>query len=97
MHAVKTIQVISLAGRPVALIAGDTAIISDHVTGPDRVRVKAKAHFALRIRAGELPGPYTDEAAEDYARAAAHTRAVANGRGRRRPRRGAHRRGPSTR
>ena len=51
----KTIQVISLDGRPAALIAGDKAIISDRVTSRDRLRVQAKAHFALRVLAGELP------------------------------------------
>jgi hypothetical protein len=83
----KTIQIINLDGHPAALIVGDAAIVADHVTGPDRARVQAKAHFALRIIAGELPGPYTDEAAEDYARTAATAHPVAPGRRR------AHRRG----
>lgn len=86
----KTIQVISVDGRLAALIVGDRAIISDHVTGPDRIRVQAKAHLALRILAGELAGPYTDERAEDYARAAMTLRAAATDRDRRRDRRGPH-------
>jgi hypothetical protein len=95
----KTIHVISLDGRPAALIAGDEAIISDRVTGRDRLRVQAKAHFALRILAGELPGPYTDEAAEDYARAAATAtvRISAVDRHRRRARRRGVARRPSAR
>jgi hypothetical protein len=93
----KTIQVISLDGRPAALIAGDKAIISDRVTGRDRLHVQAKAHFALRILAGELPGPYTDEAAEDYARAAASVRISTAHRDRRRARRRGHTRRPSAR
>jgi hypothetical protein len=93
----KTIHVISLDGRPAALIAGDEAIISDRVTGRDRLCVQAKAHFALRILAGELPGPYTDEAAEDYARAAATVRISAVDRHRRRARRRGVARRPSAR
>jgi hypothetical protein len=93
----KTIQVISLDGRPAALIAGDKAIISDRVTGPDRLHVQAKAHFALRILAGELHGPYTDQAAEDYARAAATVRIPAADRHRRRARRRGVPRRPSAR
>ena len=46
VEAMKTIRVISLYGRPAALIAGDEAIISDRVTGRDRLHVQAKA--ALR-------------------------------------------------
>jgi hypothetical protein len=93
----KTIQVISLNGRPAALIAGDKAIISDRVIGPDRLHVQAKAHFALRILAGELPGPYTDEAAEDYARAAATVRIPAVDQHHRRARRRGVSRRPSAR
>jgi hypothetical protein len=93
----KTIQVISLDGRPAALIAGDKAIISDRVTSRDRFRVQAKAHFALRVLAGELPGPYTDEAAEDYARTAASVRIPAADRHCQRARRRGVSRRPSAR
>jgi hypothetical protein len=94
---VKTIHVISLAGHPAALIVGDKAIISDRLTGPDRLHVQAKAHFALRILAGELPGPYTDEDAEDYARVAAAVRISVADRRCRRARRGGVSRRPSAR
>jgi hypothetical protein len=94
---VKTIQVISLDGHPVALIAGDKAIISDRVTSRDRLHVQAKAHFALRILAGELPSPYTDEDAEDYARAAASVRISTTHRDLRQARRRGHTRRPSAR
>jgi hypothetical protein len=37
----KMIQVISLNGRPTALVAGNRQIIAEHVTRPDRVHVQA--------------------------------------------------------
>jgi hypothetical protein len=68
-----TIQIIEHDGRPAALVAGDEAIIATHLTASARARVQAKALYAIAIRAGTRPGPYTDAAAEDYAdRAATH-------------------------
>jgi hypothetical protein len=64
----RTIQVIELRGRPVALALGDDAIVADHVTGEDRSIVAGMALYALEIQAGARPGPYSDAAAEHYAR-----------------------------
>ena len=79
----KTIQIIELHGRPVALALGDEAIIADHVTGRDRRVVAGMALYALEVQASTRPGPYTDSAAEQYARAALAPRPP-------RQRRGAH-------
>jgi len=87
----RTIQVIELAGRPVALALGDEAIIADHVAGEERSIVAGMALYALEVQTGVRPGPYTDAGAEQYAR---HAIAL-----RQRPlprqRRGAHRRAAS--
>jgi len=57
------IQIISLRGRTAAIVAGDTAILAEHVPDELVARVQAKALYALQIQAGELPGPYTDAGA----------------------------------
>lgn len=84
----RTIQVIELRGRPVALALSGEAIIADHVTGQERSIVAGMALYALEVQAGQRPGPYADADAERYARAAIALR--------QRPpshaRRGAHRR-----
>lgn len=64
------IQIISLAGRPAALVVAGTALVGEHVPRDRVAHVQAKALFALKIQAGELPGPYTDAHAERYARRA---------------------------
>lgn len=64
----RTIQVIELAGRPVALALGDEAIIADHITDAQRSIVAGMALYALEIQTGERPGPYSDADAEQYAR-----------------------------
>jgi len=90
------IQIISLRGRTAAIVAGDTAILAEHV--PDKLvaRVQARALYAMQIQAGELPGPYTDADAERYAaRAAAAARQPPDPRPHQQPgrtRRGSHRR-----
>ena len=68
------IQIISLRGRSAAIVAGDSAILAEHVPDELAAHVQAKALYALQIQAGELPGPYTDAAAERYARSAAAAR-----------------------
>jgi hypothetical protein len=88
----KTIQIIELDGRPAALVTGDEAIIADHISGADRARVQAKALYAIEIRTGARPGPYTDQRAERYAASAATSR---SGESRRR-RAGHQRRGQGT-
>lgn len=65
------IQIIDLDGRPAALAVAGVAHVGDHVPDDRLQHVKAKAHFALKIQAGELAGPYTDAGAERYARQAA--------------------------
>jgi hypothetical protein len=64
----RTIQVIELAGRPVALALGGEAIIADHVTGEQRSVAAGMALYALEIQTGLRPGPYADIDAERYAR-----------------------------
>lgn len=66
----RTIQVIELAGRPVALALGDEAIIADHITGELRSIAAGMALYALEIQTGLRPGPYADADAERYARQA---------------------------
>lgn len=66
----RTIQVIELHGRPVALALSGEAIIAEHVTGQERSIVAGMALYALEIQAGQRPGPYADADAERYARAA---------------------------
>jgi hypothetical protein len=63
----KTIQLITHNDRPAAIVAGDTAIVADHVAGDDRARVQAMCLYAMEISAGTQPGPYSDELAEQYA------------------------------
>jgi hypothetical protein len=63
------IEVINLCGRPGALVAGDRTIVADHVPDALVAHVQAKALYAIHIRDGELPGPYTDAGAERYAAA----------------------------
>jgi len=89
------IQIISLRGRTAAIVAGDTAILAEHVPDELVARVQAKALYALQIQAGELPGPYTDAGAERYTHTAAAAAARPAPRERPepgRPRRDAHRR-----
>lgn len=64
----KTIQIIQLRGRPVALALDGDAIIADHVTGLERSVVAGMALYALEVQAGQRPGPYADADAEGYAR-----------------------------
>lgn len=64
----RTIQVIELHRRPVALALGDEAIIADHITDEERSIVAGMALYALEIQTGQRPGPYTDAEAEQYAR-----------------------------
>jgi hypothetical protein len=90
----KTIQIINLDGQPAAIAVDGRAIVAQHVPAQQLAHVQAKALYALHIQAGERPGPYTDQQAEHYARAAA--RALADSRRRHRPRRGAHPRRPRT-
>ena len=84
----RTIQVIELHGRPVALALGGEAIIADHVTDEERSIVAGMALYALEIQMGRRPGPYADADAKRYASSAIALRQ----RPVPRTRRGAHRR-----
>ena len=64
----KTIQIIQLRGRPVALALGEDAILSEHVTGSERSIVAGMALYAIEVQTGQRPGPYSDADAERYAR-----------------------------
>ncbi|MEJ7894206.1 MAG: hypothetical protein WKF94_16375 [Solirubrobacteraceae bacterium] len=86
----RTIQVIELRGRPVALALADEAILADHITDDEQPIVAGMALYALEVQAGARPGPYTDADAERYARRELALRAAA--RPVPRPRRGGHRR-----
>jgi hypothetical protein len=83
----KLIQVIELDGRPVAIAVAGRAIVDERVPASQLERVQAKALYALRIQADELPGPYTDAGAEQHARDVATMQAR---RQRRQRRRGSH-------
>lgn len=54
-----------------AIVIADQAIIDDTLTGEHRQHVQAMCLYALEIEHGERPGPYTDAAADRYARQAA--------------------------
>jgi len=67
------IQPIEHDGHVVALVARGRALISEELAGGALALVRAKCLYALEVRAGERPGPHSDEAAESYAqRALAH-------------------------
>jgi len=83
----KTIQIINLDGKPVAIAVDGIAHVAEHVAASQLQRVQAKALYALRIEAGEIPGPYDDAAAERYADHAADVRAALTARMRARRRR----------
>jgi len=61
------IQIISHRGRSAAIVAGDSSIVAQHLPDDLVAHVHAKALYAMQIQASELPGPYTDAAAERYA------------------------------
>jgi hypothetical protein len=65
------IQPITHDGRLAAIVVGEQAIIPDTLADSQLLPVSARCLYALEIAAGHLPGPYTDRAAEAYARAAA--------------------------
>jgi hypothetical protein len=65
------LQRITYNGELVAVVIADHAIIDDTIPAPEKPHIQAKCLYALEIQAGELPGPYTDEKADLYARAAA--------------------------
>jgi len=83
----KTIQIISLDGQPAAIAVDGIAHVAEHVPPHKLEHVQAKALYALRIEAGEIPGPYDDTAAERYADQAADVRAALTARLRARRRR----------
>lgn len=82
----RTIQIIELHGRPVALALIDEAILADNITDDERRIAAGMALYAIEIQSGLRPGPYADTDAEQYARHAIALR----GRPLPRQRRGAH-------
>jgi hypothetical protein len=70
----RQIQPITHNGRIVALVAGQRAVISEHVPERHRPTVKAMCLYAIEIAAGHLPGLYTDTEALAYARSVAAQR-----------------------
>ncbi len=64
------LQQITHNGELVAIVLADQAIIDDTLPAGERPKVQAMCLYALQIQAGELPGPYTDDKANAYARAA---------------------------
>jgi len=64
------LQQITHNGELVAIVLADQAIIDDTLPASERRQVQAMCLYALEIQAGELPGPYTDDKANAYARAA---------------------------
>jgi hypothetical protein len=63
----RAIQPIEHRGHVVALVIEDVAILSEHLSTPDRRFVQAKCLYALEIRRGVRPGPYEDDEAVRYA------------------------------
>lgn len=64
------LQKIIYRGRLAAVVIADQAILTDPLPEPDERTVKAMCLYALEVAAGLQPGPYTDEGALSYARAA---------------------------
>lgn len=70
-----TLQAITYRGRTVAAASPTRFFLTDHLARlpgdhPDVVFVTYMCRCAADILTGRLPGPYTDEAARAYARAA---------------------------
>jgi hypothetical protein len=66
----RSIYAITYHGPVVAVVVGDQAVIAEELTGSARRIIEAKCLYAMQVDAGDLPGPYRDRDAEDYARAA---------------------------
>ena len=64
----RTIQIIELHGRPVALALVNEAILADHIPADERSIVAGMALYALEVQTGQRPGPYNHADAERYAR-----------------------------
>lgn len=58
-------------GQVAAIVAAGRAIIATELPDTERRAVQAKCLYALQVQAGELPGPYSPEQADLYARSAA--------------------------
>ena len=68
------IQPIIHRGRVGAIVVAGQAIILDALAGRERAIVKAMCLYALEVADGTVPGPYSDQEALAYARAAAAAR-----------------------
>jgi hypothetical protein len=63
------LQPITHNGHIAAAVINQHAIILTTLTPDEQRHVQAMCHYAMRVQAGELPGPYSDEQADAYARA----------------------------
>jgi hypothetical protein len=68
------LQRVTHNGELVAVVIAGQAIIDDTIPAAEKPLIQAKCLYALEIQAGDLPGPYTDEKADLYARTAARLR-----------------------
>ena len=58
---------ITLGGQAVAVTIGNNATITAELSEDDRWTVEAMCLYALKIQRGELPGPYTEQGALQFA------------------------------
>ena len=65
---VRNLQPIIHDGRLAAVVIAGHAIIDDRLEAAQHRHVQAMCLFAIQIADRERPGPYTDTAAERYAR-----------------------------
>jgi hypothetical protein len=63
-----TLQPITHRGRLAAIVVADQAILDGSVSPEDERHVKAMCLYAMEIAAGDRRGPYTDPAADAYAK-----------------------------
>jgi hypothetical protein len=54
-------------GHVAAAVIDQHAIILTGLSPVEQRHVQAMCHYAMRIEAGEVPGPYSDQEAEAYA------------------------------
>ena len=64
------LQPVTYKGELVAAVIHDHAIIVTTLPPPWQRHVQAMCHYAMLVQSGELPGPYTDNHADAYARLA---------------------------
>lgn len=65
----RMMQFIYRRGRPVAVVIGRRAAVSEHVGEREWPLVAAMCVYAIEVAVGQRPGPYRDEDAEQHAEA----------------------------